>query len=106
MFGRFGGRERLGGDGQNTLPDGRKIHLALYKFDRCPYCRYVFRAIDQRHVAIEYRDIRQERRHLDALVMVTGRRTVPCLFIDGRPMFESEDIIAWLEATFPLGTST
>ena len=27
----------------------------------------------------------------------TGRNTVPCLYIDGKPMFESRDIAAWLE---------
>lgn len=28
----------------------------------------------------------------------TGRSTVPCLYIDNQPMFESSDIIAWLDA--------
>ena len=28
----------------------------------------------------------------------TGRRTVPCLYIDDVPFFESADIIEWLEA--------
>jgi len=27
----------------------------------------------------------------------TGRTTVPCLYIDGKPMFESNDISNWLE---------
>ena len=27
----------------------------------------------------------------------TGRRTVPCLYINGTPMHESRDIINWLE---------
>lgn len=26
----------------------------------------------------------------------TGRRTVPCLYIDNQPMFESQDIMEWL----------
>jgi glutathione S-transferase len=28
----------------------------------------------------------------------TGRNTVPCLYIDDVPLFESADIIDWLEA--------
>ena len=31
------------------------------------------------------------------LVRVGGKRQVPCLFIDGEPLYESLDIIAWLE---------
>ncbi len=27
----------------------------------------------------------------------TGRSTVPCLYIDGKPLFESRDICEWLE---------
>ena len=34
---------------------------------------------------------------MDRLFSETGRRTTPCLFIDGKPMFESEDIIEWLK---------
>ena len=30
----------------------------------------------------------------------TGSTQVPCLFINGKPMFESMDIIAWLKANF------
>ena len=26
-----------------------------------------------------------------------GKEQVPCLFIDGKPLYESLDIIAWLE---------
>jgi glutathione S-transferase len=34
------------------------------------------------------------------MTSVTGRGTVPCLFVDGAPMFESAEIVAWLEQTF------
>jgi glutaredoxin len=30
------------------------------------------------------------------LLQVGGKNQVPCLFIDGAPMYESDDIIAWL----------
>ena len=106
MFGLFGGKKRRGGDGRNTLPDGVEVHLALYKYDTCPYCRFVYRALDELSVNIEYRDIRQERSHLESLMGATGRRTVPCLFIDGEAMFESADIVAWLRANFPSGSSS
>ena len=34
----------------------------------------------------------------DELVRVGGKGQVPCLFVDGEPMYESEDIIAYLGA--------
>ena len=33
----------------------------------------------------------------DELVRVGGKMQVPCLFIDGNPMYESLDIIQWLK---------
>ena len=33
----------------------------------------------------------------DELARVGGKRQVPCLFIDGKPLYESLDIIKWLE---------
>jgi glutaredoxin len=53
--------------------------------------------IDKNSMKVEYRDIQTDRTHLEKLVADTGKRTVPCLYIDGKPMFESRDIMAWLD---------
>ncbi len=71
--------------------------LALYKFDACPYCRRVQRVLDTLDLDVEMRDTRLDPAHRQALFARTGRTQVPCLFIDGEPMFESEDIVVWLE---------
>jgi glutaredoxin len=71
-------------------------HLALYYFDECPYCQLVLESIDELNVAVELRNTRQSKDHLNKLVADTGRKTVPCLYIDGRPMHESQEIVAWL----------
>ena len=92
---------RVGGDGHNVLADGSKTHLRLYKYDSCPFCAVVYRAIDGLQVNIEYRDINENFDHRKELYEVTGRTSVPCLFIDKKPMFESRDIAAWLQARFP-----
>ena len=70
--------------------------LVLFKFDSCPYCRRVARVISELQLDIPTRDTRQERTARSELFGETGRTQVPCLFIDGEPMFESEDIIVWL----------
>ena len=72
------------------------MKLALYKTDTCPYCVRVFAAIRRLGVDVEYRDRGDRKWHAD-LVARTGRTQVPCLLIDETPMFESADIIRFLE---------
>ena len=71
--------------------------LELYYFDSCPYCQRVLNAIDRLKIKVSYLDIYGNTNNMQKLMQITGRKTVPCLFIDGDPMFESLDIIAWME---------
>ena len=100
MFGRLGLKPRVSGNGHNQLPDGREVRLALYMTERCPYCWVVFRAAERLGVNFEYRNILADSTHLSDLVTLTGRRTVPCMLIDNKPMFESSQIVAWLDENF------
>ena len=98
----------------NTEPDQRKdTHsnpqgsdpvFVLYKFDACPYCKRVQRKIDELRISdkIEMRDTRTEPKWRKDLKNRTGRTQVPCLFIDGTPMFESLDIIEFLQTQFTI----
>lgn len=70
--------------------------LELFKYDACPFCVRVMDAVDQLGVKVEMKDILMDQSNLQRLMNDTGRRTVPCLYIDGKPMFESADIISWL----------
>ena len=71
-------------------------HLALYYFLTCPYCANVLDCIDKLNLKIEKRDIWKDEKHRQKLSNDTGRTTVPCLYIDDHPMFESSEIIDWL----------
>ena len=79
-----------------------KPNLILYKFDACPYCKRVQRKITELNISdeIEMRDTRTEPIWRQDLQEQTGRTQVPCLFIDGEPMFESLDIIDYLQMQF------
>ncbi len=72
--------------------------LELYYYPECPYCQRVLVAI-RRHgwKGIELKNIHADPVADATLVRVGGKHQVPCLFIDGAPMYESLDIIAWLE---------
>lgn len=73
--------------------------LILYKKDTCPYCRKVMEYISSAgREDIKYRDIVHDPEAAKELMQVGGKLQVPCLFIDGAPMYESLDIISWLEA--------
>lgn len=75
------------------------MKLELFKFDTCPYCRKVMKYIEKEgRTDIEFRDIHKDAENLKTLVQVGGMNQVPCLFIDGEPLYESLDIIDWLKA--------
>lgn len=71
--------------------------LELYYFDSCPYCQRVLKVVDKLNLKVSLLDIYDNTNHMQKLMYITGRKTVPCLFINGEPMFESADIMAWLE---------
>lgn len=74
------------------------MDLKLYKFDSCPYCQKVYREIEaQGRTDIEYRDILENEQYYHELMNVAGVDQVPCLFIDGKPLYESDDIVKWLK---------
>lgn len=75
------------------------MDLKLYMFESCPYCRKVMREIESSgRTDIEYHNIHQNEEDRLELIKVGGKQQVPCLFIDGKPMYESDDIVAWLKA--------
>ncbi len=72
--------------------------LTLYHFPSCPFCRIVFDCLSRLDIEIPMRDIQAEPGAREDLLEIGGKSQVPCLVIDGKPMYESGDIIRWLEA--------
>ena len=71
--------------------------LELYYKPECPFCQRVLRTIDANgYEGIELKNIRDDAEADATLVRVGGKHQVPCLFIDGEPLYESLDIIDWL----------
>ena len=71
--------------------------LDFYYFEACPYCQRVIDVIEKHKIQVNWMDIHKDSEHAKKLRSDTGRTTVPCLYIDGKPMFESLDIMKWLE---------
>jgi glutathione S-transferase len=77
-------------------PQGRPLELLLYAKAYCPYCRRVLRRARELGLELDQRDttLRENR---ERLIEVGGKRQVPCLLVNGEPMYESADIIQFLE---------
>ena len=74
------------------------MKLELFKYDTCPYCRRVMDHIASTgRTDIHYQDIHKSPEAAERLLSVGGKMQVPCLFIDGEPLYESMDIIRWME---------
>jgi glutaredoxin len=72
--------------------------LELYYFEQCPYCQIVISAIRLAGLEekVQMLDIHDDHKLKEKLIKETGRGTVPCLYIDGKPMHESRDIADWI----------
>ena len=52
----------------------------------------------QQRKTVELHNIHKNEADRQRLIEVGGYEQVPCLFIDGKPLYESLDIIDWLKA--------
>ena len=82
--------------------------MSLYQFYACPFCVRTRRAIHRLNLNIEVRDAQNDPEHRQALSQEGGDLQVPCLRIDEDEastwLYESADIIAYLEKRFATAT--
>ena len=74
-----------------------KHKLELYYFPECPFCQKVLNVLKELNLDIPLKNIHQDKNYLLKLESDTGSRMVPCLYINDKPMKESDDIIKWLK---------
>ncbi|QQK08462.1 glutaredoxin family protein [Miniphocaeibacter halophilus] len=73
--------------------------LELYYMSTCPFSKKVLNYIEENKIEdkIIFKDINLNDYDKETLEKVTGKVQVPCIFIDGKPMFESDGIINYLK---------
>ena len=76
-------------------------HTLYYK-KQCPFCQKVLRFMDDNKITMDTRDTLQPGNQND-LVRIGGKKQVPCLVINGKPLYESDDIIAYRPSPDPPG---
>ncbi len=69
-------------------------HTLYYK-KSCPYCQKVLRFMQDNKINLDMRDTLQPGNQND-LIHIGGKKQGPCLVIGSKPMYESDDIIAYL----------
>lgn len=76
------------------------MKLELYYYQQCPFCHMTLVKIKELGLeeSIEFKNTLEGPQFRKEHMERSGRTTVPCLYIDGEPMFESQDIMNWLES--------
>ncbi len=77
-------------------------HYTLYVKTGCPFCAKVLNFMDEHHIVLPIENISLMLHDVayDTLIDLGGKFQVPCLSIDGKALYESDDIIAYLNETF------
>jgi len=71
--------------------------LILYHKQSCPFCKKVRDYLEEIGKTIPLKDIEEDPKAKDELLHLGGKNQVPCLFIDGIPLYEANDIINYLK---------
>lgn len=80
--------------------------MTLYYKPTCPYCQRVLGVVEDLGIQLTLKDIIADEANAAELVEKGGKRQVPYLVDEDRgvSMYESGDIIAYLEEHYPQGT--
>jgi glutaredoxin len=70
--------------------------LILYIKDTCPYCQTVLDFMHEQGIQLPLKNLSTTPKFREELIKIGGKPQVPCLVIDGKALYESDDIIRWL----------
>lgn len=78
------------------------MNLLMYYFPTCPYCKRVLSFLKKNNLLdkIILKNIHENPVYEQELIKIGGKKQVPCLFINGEPLYESMSIIEWFEKNF------
>lgn len=75
----------------------QQYDLVLYQYSSCPFCAKVRRFMAANELEIPLKDTMMDPNARQELIDIGGRGMVPALKIDGEVMYESGDIIQWMQ---------
>jgi glutaredoxin 3 len=68
--------------------------VVIYSKDACPYCVWAKQLFDAKNIAYTEIRVDQDADKLAEMVRLSGRRTVPQIFINDQPMGGFDDVSA------------
>lgn len=71
--------------------------VVLYSMATCPFCLKVIAFMKKHDIDVPIKDTLVNHAYRQELLNIGGKTQVPCLVIDGKALYESEDIIVWLK---------
>lgn len=71
--------------------------LVLYYKPSCPFSQKVLKFLEKNNLDVPLKNVDEDNKAREELLHLGGKTQVPCLFIDGTPLYESGDIIDWLK---------
>lgn len=82
-----------------TAEDGKAtpISLELYYAPYCHHSQRVIEYINAQKIKLKLVNVANDDVAKKNLKEKGGQMMVPCLFIDGRPLYDDEEIIQWLQ---------
>ncbi|MDA1353305.1 MAG: glutathione S-transferase N-terminal domain-containing protein [bacterium] len=76
------------------------MNLELYYYESCPFCMKVLRFMSENDIELKLKNTLSDPMAKAELMELGGKTQVPALSIDGRIMYESNDIIDYLMTQF------
>lgn len=70
--------------------------LTLFYKPTCPYCLKVLHFMGQNDISIPMKNTAENSETRQELMTIGGKTQIPCLVIDGKALYESNDIVQWL----------
>ena len=74
------------------------MQLTLYHFQSCSYCARVRDFLSKEGIQVAMKDTHENPAYREELIKIGGKPQVPCLVIDGKALYESQDIIEWFSS--------
>lgn len=71
--------------------------LVLYHYQSCPFCVKVRRYMERNDIELPMKDVQLDPDARRELLEKGGKTQVPALRIDGQILYESDDIIRWMQ---------
>ena len=78
------------------MDDEHRPIVILYYKSTCPYSKKVLGFLKELGLEIPLKNIEEDSKSSEELLHLGGKAQTPCLFIDGNPLYESQDIMDWL----------